>query len=159
MILYHGSNVDIETIDLSKSKPYKDFGKGFYLSADKTQAFRMAEQRTSIQLIGKPIVNSFYFDESALTDGSLKFLSFDDYSVEWAMFVLKNRDSNAKIPSHNYDVVYGPIADDGVTFQLRRYQAGVITIDRLVEELKYSKGITFQYFFGTELAISKLKKL
>ena len=119
----------------------------------------MAEQRTSIELIGKPIVNSFYFDESALTDGSLEFLSFDDYSVEWAMFVLKNRDSNAKLPSHNYDVVYGPIADDGVTFQLRRYQAGVITIDRLEEELKYSKGITFQYFFGTELAISKLKKL
>ena len=27
MILYHGSNVDIETIDLSKSKPYKDFGR------------------------------------------------------------------------------------------------------------------------------------
>ena len=119
----------------------------------------MAEQRTSIELIGKPIVNSFYFDESALTDGSLEFLSFDDYSVEWAKFVLKNRDSNEKQPSHNYDVVYGPIADDGVTFQLRRYQAGVITIDRLVEELKYSKGITFQYFFGTELAISKLKKL
>lgn len=159
MILYHGSNVDIKTIDLSKSRPYKDLGKGFYLSADETQAFRMAEQRTSIELFGKPIVNRFYFDELALKDGSLSFLSFDDYSVEWAKFVLKNRDSNAKLPSHNYDVVYGPIADDGVTFQLRRYQASVITIGQLVEELKYSKGITFQYFFGTELAISKLKKL
>ena len=79
MILYHGSNVDIKTIDLSKSRPYKDFGKGFYLSADETQAFRMAEQRTSIELFGKPIVNRFYFDELALKDGSLSFLSFDDY--------------------------------------------------------------------------------
>lgn len=159
MILYYGSNVDIETIDLSKSKPYKDFGRGFYLSADRKQAIRMAEQRTSIELVGKPTVNCFYFDESALEDGSLRCLSFDDYSVEWAEFVLKNRDSNAMSPCHNYDVVYGPIADDGVTFQLRRFKAGAITIERLVEELKYSKGITFQYFFGTELAISKLRKL
>ena len=30
MKLYHGSNVHIESIDLSKSKPNKDFGKGFY---------------------------------------------------------------------------------------------------------------------------------
>ena len=50
MILYHGSNIDIDKIDLTKSKPYKDFGKGFYLSADKQQAQRMAEQRTSILL-------------------------------------------------------------------------------------------------------------
>lgn len=77
MILYHGSNIDIEIIDLSKSKPYKDFGRGFYLSADKKQAMRMAEQRTSIELSGKPIVNQFSFDESALTDGSLKVLLFE----------------------------------------------------------------------------------
>lgn len=34
MKLYHGSDTAIELIDLDKSKPYKDFGKGFYLSAD-----------------------------------------------------------------------------------------------------------------------------
>ena len=33
MKLYHGSNIEIITPDLSKSKPYKDFGQGFYLSA------------------------------------------------------------------------------------------------------------------------------
>lgn len=35
MILYHGSNMDIREIDLSMSKVDKDFGCGFYLSADK----------------------------------------------------------------------------------------------------------------------------
>ena len=35
MILYHGSNVMIDKIDLRRSKPYKDFGRGFYLSAEK----------------------------------------------------------------------------------------------------------------------------
>lgn len=42
MILYHGSNVEIVRIDLAKSRPNKDFGKGFYLSADYHQAIRMA---------------------------------------------------------------------------------------------------------------------
>lgn len=32
MTLYHGSNVLIDHIDLSMSKPNKDFGKGFYLT-------------------------------------------------------------------------------------------------------------------------------
>ena len=159
MILYHGSNIEIDKIDLTKSKPYKDFGKGFYLSADKQQAQRMAEQRTSIILEGKPTLNKYQFDETILDDNSLKILCFEEYSEDWANFVLKNRDFNIEQPCHNYDIVYGPIADDGVTFQLRRYKTGMISLEQLVNELKYSKGITFQYYFGTELAISKLKKL
>lgn len=43
MILYHGSNLDIEEIDLEKSKPNKDFGKGFYLSENESQAKEMAD--------------------------------------------------------------------------------------------------------------------
>ena len=45
MILYHGSNVEIEAIDFSKSKPGKDFGVGFYLSPDENQALEMAEKK------------------------------------------------------------------------------------------------------------------
>lgn len=159
MILYHGSNVDIAHIDLSKSKPYKDFGKGFYLSADRYQALRLARQRTSIELSGRPVVNCYQFDENALTDRSLKVLLFDDYSVDWAKFIMQNRDYRIPQPCHNFDIVYGPIANDGVAFQLRRCRAGVISLEQLVEELKYSRGRTFQYFFGTESAISKLIKI
>ena len=42
MRLYHGSTVDIQQIDLGKSKPNKDFGRAFYLSADEQQALEMA---------------------------------------------------------------------------------------------------------------------
>lgn len=35
MILYHGTNTEFEQIDLKKSKPNKDFGQGFYISADR----------------------------------------------------------------------------------------------------------------------------
>lgn len=34
MKLYHGTNIDFKKIDITKSKPNKDFGQGFYLSAD-----------------------------------------------------------------------------------------------------------------------------
>lgn len=159
MILYHGSNMVIETPDLSKSKPFKDFGKGFYLSANEEQAQRMAEQRTTIAQFGEPIVTKFFFDEKLMVSNDIKVLIFSDYCEEWAEFVLKNRDINQPQPIHNYDIVYGPIADDGVTFQLRRYKAGAISLKELVDELRFAKGVTYQYFFGTNLALSKLKKL
>ena len=37
MKLYHGSTVEIQKIDLTKSKPNKDFGRAFYLSSDYEQ--------------------------------------------------------------------------------------------------------------------------
>lgn len=158
MKLYHGSNIEIITPDLSKSKPYKDFGQGFYLSADRNQAQRMAEQKTLQMMYGAPIVSEFEVDEGFLSSPELNIKIFYDYSVEWARFILENRDMKRQQPTHQYDIVYGPIADDGVTFQLRRYQSGVISIEELVKELQYAKGITFQYFFGTPLALSKLTK-
>ena len=38
MRLYHGSDVEVRSIDLSRSLMYKDFGPGFYVSADLKQA-------------------------------------------------------------------------------------------------------------------------
>ncbi len=45
MILYHGTNVEFEEIDLTKSKVGKDFGCGFYLSADREQALELAKRK------------------------------------------------------------------------------------------------------------------
>ena len=66
MILYHGSNVEVLTPDLAYSKPFKDFGRGFYLSADLQQAQRLAEQRTQMLKKGFATVTSFLFDENLL---------------------------------------------------------------------------------------------
>lgn len=157
--LYHGSNTKIEVPDLVHSKPFKDFGRGLYLSADKQQAWDMAFQKVSQTQEGKAEVTEFLFDEAVMSSGDLKVLRYPDYCEEWALFVLANRNKNNVQPIHDYDIVFGPIADDGVTFQLRRYEGGVISLPRLVEELKYAKGITFQYFFGTERALQLLKRL
>lgn len=62
MTLYHGSNVDIQKIELSKCRPNKDFGKGFYLTSIKEQAERMA-LRVSKMYGGTPFVNIYSFNE------------------------------------------------------------------------------------------------
>ena len=40
--LYHGSNMEIDTIDLNRCRPDKDFGQGFYLPDIRKQAEIMA---------------------------------------------------------------------------------------------------------------------
>lgn len=42
MKLYHGSNMRVEKPDLQRSKPFKDFGQGFYLSDNYKQAEDLA---------------------------------------------------------------------------------------------------------------------
>lgn len=158
MKLYHGSTVYIEQIDLQKSRPNKDFGRGFYLSADRFQAQRMGEFKALIEG-GVPVMNVYELDEAVLQSGELKVLRFEGYSREWAEFIFLNRNNPSKLPAHDYDIVYGPIANDRVGVQISKYEAGDITLEQFLENLKYMQGITYQYFFGTDKAIAKLKKL
>ena len=52
MILYHGTNEDIETINLNRGLQHKDFGKGFYLTPDRATAIRMAQKKkTNIEAV------------------------------------------------------------------------------------------------------------
>lgn len=91
MKLYHGSTINIECIDLSKSKPNKDFGKGFYLSADEEQAREMATYK-ALQLDSEPIINVYEFDERILEESTeLKIKQFSTYDEEWAEFIFANR--------------------------------------------------------------------
>lgn len=159
MKLYHGSNMMIEKPDLSRSKLYKDFGRGFYLSPLREQAEQRGRQMVDLLQEGVPCVTVFEWDEIASFSAGLQIKRFDDYCKEWAEFVLQNRDRKRQYFVHSYDIVIGPIADDGVTYQLRRYTEGDISMERLIEELKYSKGLTIQYYFGTERALSYLKRL
>ena len=158
MILYHGSNTSFEHIDLNKSLPNKDFGKGFYLSDNYEQAEEMAKFKVVISG-GKAIVQSYQTDDAILEDATLKIKTFKAYTQEWAEFILANRNNYSDVPAHDYDIVYGPIANDKVGMQIRKYKDGSINFEEFLHRLHYMKGITFQYFFGTEKAINKLRKL
>ena len=157
MILYHGTNVGFETIDLSKSKPNKDFGQGFYLSADYNQAMDMAKTKVEQLETGTPIVLAFEVDEQQMT--KLKIQRYSEYSEDWAKFILLNRRNSTHNPVHDYDIVIGPIANDRVGVQLWKYETQSIDLPTLVRNLQHMKGITFQYFFGTEQAIKLLRRV
>ena len=89
--LYHGSNVAIERIDLSRSKRGKDFGQGFYLNANPDQAMDMATRTTRFLNEGTPTLSCFEFDEDEATKDGLNIKVFTDYTEEWAEFVVMNR--------------------------------------------------------------------
>ena len=156
--LYHGSDVEIQQIDLSMGHINKDFGKGFYLTDIWKQAEDMAKRRARTTLNGKPTITTFLFDELHLTSGEFEVKVFDGVSEEWADFILKNRKASLTGFSHSFDIVVGPVADDGVVLQLNLYEQQYITLSELVERLKY-RDINNQYFFGTEKAIQTLQKI
>lgn len=157
--LYHGSNVAITKIDLSRSKRGKDFGQGFYLNANPDQAMAMAVRTTRFLNEGCATLSCFEFSEEEAAKNGLNIKVFSDYSEEWAEFVVMNRKNSSETPAHPYDIVIGPIADDTVGVQIRRYMMGYLSASALVEELKFRGDHAVQYFFGTYKAVEFLKHI
>ena len=157
MILYHGTNTDIDCIDLSRSLKHKDFGQGFYLTSNLETATRMAAKRSRLQG-GAATLITYEFDESAL-QSNLKVKVFPEKaSVEWFLFVDGNRDRMHDTPLHNYDIVIGPIADDGVVLQITNYREGILSPEQAAIALQ-DKFLDQQYYFGTERSLIYLKKI
>ena len=156
MKLYHGSNVDFSSIDLLKSNPYKDFGKGFYLTDIKYQAEQLAVKKCKL-FGGKEIVQEYEFNQELLRSDELKVLIFEKPTQEWAEFIFLNR-NRATGYKHDYDIVVGPIADDGGAYLLSRYEEGTLSIEDLSSQLTY-KELNRQYFFGTDNALKHLRRI
>lgn len=156
MRLYHGTNVDFDDIDLTMSNKYKDFGQGFYLTDIRSQAEELAAKKSRL-FGGYPVIQEYEFDESLLSGTDLKVLKFDKPSTEWAEFIFKNRNRDYNF-THDFDIVIGPIANDGVAYLLGRYEEGTLTIEELSDKLDYKK-LNSQYFFGTDKSLKYLKRL
>ena len=149
--------MSIDAIDLHRGRRGKDFGQGFYLTAVQMDAVEMAKTAVQRDMSGVPTLNVFDFDESAMSCDSLKVKTFDGYSLEWARFVNANRSNRSEVPVHDYDIVYGPIADDRIGLQMWRMAQGFIDETQFAKEIEFIRP-TFQYFFGTEKALAYLKK-
>ncbi|NDV57375.1 DUF3990 domain-containing protein [Bacteroides sp. 519] len=137
MKVYHGSDTQIEEIDLNKCKFGKDFGRGFYVTKLHEQARTMAI-RVSKWSKKAPVVSEFEFDEFALVDDDLKKLHFNDYNDEWLEFVVLNRKNKTNQQVHDYDIVEGPVADDKVTTEVDRYIEGLISKEQFLKDLTYN---------------------
>jgi hypothetical protein len=163
VILYHGSNIEIAKVDFTKCRPFKDFGKGFYLTTMKDQAQKMAN-RVSRIYGGNPCVNVYEFDETVLQTKYLNIRTFDKPTKEWALFVINNRNRKFTPTSDEecnldlkYDLVIGPVANDDLALLFRQFSEGMIGVDTLVREMEFKK-LTDQYSFHTKKALGYLKK-
>lgn len=156
MILYHGTNACFDVIDLAKSNRYKDFGQGFYLTDIRSQAEDLAHKKSRL-FGGIPVVYEYDFNEQSLNNGELRVLRFDAPTTEWAEFIFRNRNREIAFV-HDYDIVVGPIANDGVAYLLGRYEDGTLTLDELSARLEY-KNLNSQYYFGTEKSLKYLKRV
>ena len=56
---------------------------------------------------------------------------------------------------YDYDIVIGPVADDGVILSIQLFEAQVIDMKTLLAKLKYVR-LTIQYCFLTQKAIDTL---
>ena len=155
MKLFHGSYTEISVVNLKKSKPYKDFGRAFYLTKYYEQA-KIWANRLGEEHKKEGIVTEFEFDEYAYEDESLNILQFDAYDEQWLDFIVFNR--SRRNPNHEYDIVEGPVADDAVTQQIETYLEGKITKRNFLDELKYHKP-THQIAFCTLESLQMLEKV
>lgn len=101
IIIYHGSNVVVDSPQIIISGYYKDFGFGFYCTNIEKQAKKWALSKQ-----GASIVSIYKYKE---VDG-LKVLSFPEMSDKWLDFVVACRCG----VKHDYDLVEGPMADDQI---------------------------------------------
>jgi hypothetical protein len=149
MKLYHGSNQIIREPDLSKGRKFLDFGSGFYLSDEKSQAENRAKSAVLFFEKGIPTVNVFEWEKEQTKD--LNILHFPIANIEWLDFVLANR--TGEISENRYDIIIGATANDRTILVIDQYMAG--QFDHLenpkefVIQLFQPEKLATQYLFAT----------
>jgi len=107
---------------VSLGKPYKDFGRGFYVTKSKDHASSLAlrNKRIEIERFGRrcgAYIYTYEIDISELSGFSIKEFRNADY--EWLQFIITNRKLRDR--SHDYDVVIGPTANDDTMVVMNAY--------------------------------------
>jgi hypothetical protein len=153
MILYHGSNVIVESPRLVLQPHFLDFGAGFYTTLNREQALSFAEKVYRRREDGKPSVSVYEFDEdSAFAACSL--LRFDAADEAWLDFVYENRTGTYR--GAQYELIYGAVANDDVFQTFTLYQTGILSKAQTIDSLKI-KQLFNQLVFTSERALGYLK--
>jgi len=136
-IVYHGSYMAINEIELFKCKSGRDFGRGFYVTNIRTQAEFWAKRKgKKSSTVG--FVTEFEFDEELCEVMNMSVLQFDGYSEEWLDFVVSNRANRSKQQIHDFDIVEGPVADDDIATRIDDY------LDENISKEQFLKDLTFK---------------
>lgn len=168
VLLYHGSKSGIKGKIAPKSRKQCDFGQGFYMGTDPTQALTLICDYESAK---------FY-----IVSINVKNLSILDVpaDIEWAMIVAYHRGRMEKIKETSFykkyqsitadkDIIVGSIANDRMFYVIDNFFIGNITDAALINSLSALK-LGKQYVAVTqkgcdavriekEISISYLEKL
>ena len=131
MKLYHTSPLTIEHPDISFSREFLDFGKGFYLTSLEEQARQYGNRFIRREV--EAWLNIYEFD---INPADWKVLVFNHYDMDWLAFVTQCRRGE---DNSDYDLVIGGIANDKVIRTLELYFSGDITAETAIGKLKYEK--------------------
>jgi len=173
--LYHGTNLSsafdiwLHGIDLSKSLPNLDFGKGFYVTDDKQKAVERALKKTydynrRYKCKEDAFVVEVLVDEEMFSQ--MKMKSFVPREQDWFEFVINNRldldylHSN-NIHNHNkdnrYDIVFGEIADGTIANLANEIRQNINSLNKIdYKQIIPHTGEYYcnQYSFHTEKSLS-----
>ena len=150
MRLYHGSNIIIKQPRLLQPTRTLDYGSGFYTTTSEQQAREWIIKKTK-SIDERKYVNIYEINDTELN--SMKVLRFDKPTNEWIDFVMRNRQDETF--THDFDIVYGPVANDRVYLQFGLYEQGFISKTTLLAELKVYK-LVDQMLFHTEKSMQLL---
>ena len=150
--VYHGSIDEVVNPEIRQPNRSLDYGAGFYTTTSYEQAKRWVERRMKDKGVAVGYVNIYELDEKLVKN--MKSLFFEKPTEEWVSFVMRNRTERNFV--HDYDIVYGPVADDSVYTQFALYEGGIISLPTLIHELKTYK-LVDQYLFHTEKALLAIK--
>lgn len=150
--IYHGSFEVVKKPEIRQPNRSLDYGSGFYTTTSFAQTQKLVERRMKDKGVAVGRVNVYELDEKALEN--MNVLLFKKPTVEWVNFVMRNRMERGF--THDYDIVYGPVADDSVYTQFTLYEGSIISMPTLIQELKTYK-LVDQYLFHTEKSLTAIK--
>ena len=131
MILYHTSDRRIEHPDVSFSRAYLDFGKGFYTTPNRGQAEKYA--RRFFKEERPAFLNTFELDDNCEECTQHKFAEYDG---DWLDYVVACR---KELQHATFDIIEGGIADDDVFNTLDLYMADLIPREEAIKRLRKKK--------------------
>lgn len=171
--LYHGSYMRVDKPDLSFCNPNKDFGLGFYLTDNKTQAehfVRLSISKAFYENKIKSLKNSgfvsvFEFD----INSNIMIKEFLEIEKDWLHYVVSNRRKgyfkNINSKYKKYDLIIGKIANDNTNIVINSYIDGIYgtigtkSADDVAYNLLLPNKLKKQFCFKTNKSISMLKYL
>ena len=151
MKLYHGSLEIVKKPEIRKANRTLDYGNGFYTTTSFEQAEAWVKRRMDEAKQTKGYVNVYDIPETF--PSTLRQLVFLSPTEEWVDFVMRNRTEKGFV--HDYDIVYGPVANDRVYAAFALFEGGLLNKQDLIKELKAYK-LVDQYLFHTEEALQTL---